>query len=130
MMVMAVFWNFGPWKFLQEWFETRNNIFKVKIMYEGQGNPNGMKTSWQHRFGMGKVCTTTFSYVYKICRRIEKWNNSVYLLAVAVWNGNLEDGEREWKKKNFFSKHTHMYIHTHTYINDFSFINILLIQKI
>lgn len=51
MMVMAVFWNFGPWKFLQEWFETRNNIFKVKIMYEGQGNPYIMV--WKHHDNIG-----------------------------------------------------------------------------
>lgn len=93
-----------------------------------------MKISSQHRFGVGKLCTATFSYVHKIFRRIEKWSNSIYLLVVAVSNGNLEDGERDWKKKNFFGKHTHTYIYTlhiniHKYIYDFSFINILPIQK-
>ena len=28
--------------------------------------------------------------------------NSVYSLVVVVWNGNLEDGERDWKIKKFF----------------------------
>lgn len=57
-------------------------------MYEGQRKPldNGMKISSQHRFGVGKVCAATFSYVYKIFRRIEKWR-TVFLF---VGGGSME----------------------------------------